>query len=203
MLQKHLEEECLELYALRRLQVEEAEEVEDHLFFCEHCRIRLKETEQYVAAFRRAAAKLRNEDATARDWISRLLPVWLAPTPAVGMTAASLLVVVVMGWQALMPAHYGDVSLRTMRSLESPVTASPGHYRLHLDVTGLSPGSSPMVTLVDSNGREILKENGWPVGDREVVATLGRRLGTGTYYVRVATRSEPDRPLREFQLRIE
>ena len=57
----HFDEEASERYAMGTLSDEEAEHIEEHLLICEACRRRVAESDTYVAAMRRAAAKLRRD----------------------------------------------------------------------------------------------------------------------------------------------
>lgn len=56
----HISEEALEQYAMRTLPAAaELERLEEHLLICSECRNRLQMMDDYVAAMRSAAAKLR------------------------------------------------------------------------------------------------------------------------------------------------
>lgn len=207
MMGKHVEEESLELYAMKRLQAEEADQVEDHLLFCETCRVRLLETERYIAGFRLAARRLADEEEARRRQ-----PAWrrlwdsLRPRRTLmALAAASLGLVLVVGLQREQPVSYLDVTLRTTRGLESTLAVASGrvHYRLHLDATGLTITEKSVVTIVDGSGFEIRREPGRRIDSGEVVATVGRQLRRGTYWVRLASDADPARTLREFRFDVE
>jgi len=56
----HISEEALEQYAMRTLpEAAELGRLEKHLLICSECRNRLQTMDDYVAAMRSAAAKLR------------------------------------------------------------------------------------------------------------------------------------------------
>lgn len=208
MMGKHVEEESLELYAMKRLQAEEADQVEDHLLFCEACRIRLEETERYIAGFRLAARRLaeekearRREPAWRRVWDSLRPRRTLMALAA----AASLGLVLVVGLQREQPVSYLDVTLRTTRGLESTLAVASGrvHYRLHLDATGLSIAKDSVVTIIDGSGFEVRRESGRQAAGGEVLAVVGKQLRRGTYWVRLASKADPARTLREYRLEVE
>ena len=56
---QHATDDTLERYSMRTLPAPEVESLEEHLLICSECRDRLESTEQYVAAMRAAAAKIR------------------------------------------------------------------------------------------------------------------------------------------------
>jgi len=55
----HFDEEATERYSMGTLSGEEAEKIEEHLVICEACRRRVAGSDAYVAAMRRAAARVR------------------------------------------------------------------------------------------------------------------------------------------------
>lgn len=209
MLGRHVDEELLELHAMNRLQPKEADEVEEHLLVCEDCRLRLRETEKYIAGFRIAARKLAMEEGARLE-----LPLWKqvqdAFTPRRALLAAglgvSLVVLVAVGVQSRQPVAYLDVTLQATRGVESTLAAATGrvHYRLHLDATGLDLGSDCVVTVVDASGWEVRREAGhWGNTPQEVVAVVGKQLRQGEYFIRLASTRDPARTLREFRLEVE
>lgn len=56
---EHASEADLERYAMRSLPAPESDRLEEHLLVCAECRDRLKATDEYVAAMRSAAGKIR------------------------------------------------------------------------------------------------------------------------------------------------
>jgi anti-sigma factor ChrR (cupin superfamily) len=55
----HVNDDTLERYAMWSLQSPESERLEEHLLICAECRDLLQSTNEYVAAMKEAAAKLR------------------------------------------------------------------------------------------------------------------------------------------------
>jgi anti-sigma factor RsiW len=56
---QHVSEDDLENYAMRTLPATEVESLEEHFLICSECRDRLQATDEYVAAMRAAAARIR------------------------------------------------------------------------------------------------------------------------------------------------
>lgn len=56
---KHLGEESAEKYSLGKLSARKVAETEEHLLICDSCRQTVVASDDYVAAMRRAAEKLR------------------------------------------------------------------------------------------------------------------------------------------------
>ena len=59
---EHISEDDLERYAMRSLPARDSERLEEHLLICHRCQDRLRETDEYVAAMKAAAGKIRQED---------------------------------------------------------------------------------------------------------------------------------------------
>jgi anti-sigma factor RsiW len=64
---QHVSEDDLERYAMRTLPAPEVETLEEHLLNCSACRDRLTEADEYVAAMRSAAAKIRKEGLSGKS----------------------------------------------------------------------------------------------------------------------------------------
>lgn len=207
MIGKHVQEDLLELYAMKRLQAEEVDRIDDHLFVCEDCRCRLVETERYISGFRLAARKLNAENGQQRlspwEWL------WGSLSPRSGLAAlaacASLAIVLAIGNQDRRPIQYLDVTLQATRGIESTLAAASGRvrYRLHLDATGIQIADRAIVTVANGTGVEITREYGNRIKEREVVAALGLELKPGSYFVRLASEVDPARTLREYNLEVE
>ena len=59
---EHATDVTLERYAMRTLPATEVESLEEHFLICSECRDRLQATDQYVAALRSAAGKIRESE---------------------------------------------------------------------------------------------------------------------------------------------
>lgn len=63
----HFGEEACERYSMGTLSGEEAQQIEEHFLTCEVCRRRVAESDTYVAAMRRAAARMRQSTRPPKD----------------------------------------------------------------------------------------------------------------------------------------
>ena len=63
---RHLNEEAAEKYSLGNLSARKVAEIEEHLLICEPCRQAVAASDDYVAAMREAAVKLREADKTPK-----------------------------------------------------------------------------------------------------------------------------------------
>jgi anti-sigma factor RsiW len=61
---EHVSEDDLERYAMRTLTAPESDRLEEHLLICSACRDRIDATDEYVAAMKAAAGKIRQEEPT-------------------------------------------------------------------------------------------------------------------------------------------
>jgi anti-sigma-K factor RskA len=59
---RHLDEEAAEQYSLSNLSARKVAEIEEHLLICEPCRQAVAASDAYVAAMRKAAAQLRQDE---------------------------------------------------------------------------------------------------------------------------------------------
>jgi anti-sigma factor RsiW len=63
----HFDDEAAERYSLGTLSCEEAKQIEEHLLICEACQSRVAKSDEYVAAMRRAAARVRRDSKPRAD----------------------------------------------------------------------------------------------------------------------------------------
>jgi anti-sigma factor RsiW len=63
-LDRHFDDDESELYSMGRLSAEKVERLEEHLLVCEACRVKVTDSDTYVAAMRRAAAHLKRAPKT-------------------------------------------------------------------------------------------------------------------------------------------
>jgi anti-sigma factor RsiW len=66
-LDRHPGEDQLEAFALGRLQGEELTGLEEHLFLCEQCRIRLETLDEFMALLREALASTDHATGNGRS----------------------------------------------------------------------------------------------------------------------------------------
>ncbi len=54
---EHPGEDAIADYALKRLDQQEREKIEEHLLLCEHCRVELDSSEALIGALKKASSK--------------------------------------------------------------------------------------------------------------------------------------------------
>jgi len=201
-MQKHVEEERLEAYAMNLLAGDELARVEEHLLFCEACQDQAEAMDRYVLALQSAAGRVRREEkeapavSAAASWFQALfrvpIPVWCG---AVAMAVLILLVVNLPERQR--PGAPVDVELQAIRG-DSTGTALAGHaLRLRLDSEGVRYSPAWQIEIVDSEGGKIWTGTGaW--SDTVITALVPQSFKPGTYFVRLLD-DKPD-PAREYQL---
>lgn len=187
-LDRHSDPEELERFAMGDIASEEAECLENHLLFCEACRVDLMETEAYLASMRRAAASYRKPKVQT-GW--SLLPLLAAGCCLVGLLSFTL------RWSGARRAPLA-VSLTAMRANGNVTLAGAGReLQLHPDLTGLIPNSAYRLEMVDRNGRQVWRGELVPPQNR----VLAARQRAGTYFIRVYAAS--GELLREYALQVQ
>ncbi len=162
------EEGRLEAYAAGSLPVGEVTDVEEHLLVCADCQRRLAETEAYLRAMRRAAARAR---AVERR------PVWAFAAVAVVLAAGAGI-----EWRGRRAGV--EVALAAMRGPEAQTAPAGAPLRLSLDATGLPAMAGYRVEVVDETGRAAFTGSGAPNGARIAVAAP-KGLAAGRYFIRL------------------
>ena len=184
---RHVEPEELERYSLGDTPAEEAAGVEEHLLICQHCRLKLDQTEEFLAAMQAAAAKL---DRTGKRPRWRLIPLLGA---AAGMAA---LVVLALRWQGNPQPPLAVDLIATRAGLSAAAVPAGRAIALHADLTGLPASASHRLEIVDRNGGRVWR--GELAATRDAVNIPGQRAGV--YFVRVYTQG--GELLREYGLEI-
>ena len=175
--QRHLDAEDLEKYAMGKSSPVESETIEEHLLTCDDCRHRLRESDDFLLALRSASAQLRRNEIihARREW---RIPAWLPV-----LAAVACLLVVMFAFRLGSPAGpVVAVSLTALRS-NGPGTSAPAgrELMLHPDLTGLAEASSYRLEIVDQNGRPVRQATLAHVQNGVRIS----RLGVGQYFVRV------------------
>lgn len=201
-IEKHLEEDQFEAYAMHVMSGDELDCVEEHLLFCEACQDRMQAVESYVKAMRGAALRIRTKKKTAPaagGAFHRLGSLLHAPLPVWGgaIMMAVLLVMVSLHQVRQHPGAPVDVELQAVRG-ESAGTALAGHaLNLHLDNQGVRYLPNWSIEIVDSEGSRVWNGTGaW--SDTAIRATVSKSFSPGTYYVRILQGAVD--PVREYQL---
>jgi hypothetical protein len=206
-LEGHAPEAMLEEYSRGALPDAEVECFEEHLLVCPQCQDNLAEMDAFVDATRRAAARLREEQAVlaaqkggVRSWFPH--PAWLA-------AAAALAVLLVGGadlWRAgrrSEPAF--SVYLEAERGGDTPMSSrvpAARPLRIHLDPTGLPALKFYRVEIVGSSGAPVFEATS-ARGEGDLVIETTKPLAAAGYWVRLYEPGPAGALLREFGLRVD
>ncbi|HYP14278.1 MAG TPA: zf-HC2 domain-containing protein [Bryobacteraceae bacterium] len=195
----HIEDELLELYAMKKLTESESEPVEEHLLVCHGCQDRLAETENFISTFRAAAEKLNHEPAReplSERWFGRFfkMPKLMLVPALAGIAAIAVMVRISDVNQSPQIAE-----LQSLRSGESTISVEAGRpVQLKLGAEGLSSQKNFTIHVVDSAGkllwsRDAVWSSGW------LTATIDKKLGAGGFWVRLFD-AEQNKQVREYRL---
>jgi len=187
-----MDSEMLEQFSMGKASVEETQDFEEHLLFCNVCRKRFEESKSYVAEIRSAAAQLRRERADQRpSWtMMRLVPA------LAGMALLTAAIVAVARSPATPPMA---MAVFATRSSVPGGTARGGRAtELSVDLSGISGAEGAFrLQLVDDRGRVTWQGPYLPAaGPVTVPAQAG-----GAHFVRVY--SPGGQLLREYGLMVE
>ena len=178
---RHMDPEELEKYAMGDTPDDEAERIEEHLLVCESCRHNLSETEGYVRSMAHAASAIRRSPARFR---------WAAVFGAVACVAA---LGVFLRWSGTRQEPLA-VSLTAVRGAVSSSATARRALELHPDLTGLAASPSYRVEMVNRDGARV-----WQ-GELTNQTALVPSQSAGTYFVRVY--SPRGELLREYGLEV-
>ena len=195
IMNRHVTDDQLDLYALGRMPEAEQEEFEEHLLICEQCREALSAQEVYVRSMR-AAARESRQRAVARGWRSLPAPAW----------AVALAILVVLSGMWRLSSRMGSGApavelLEATRGADAPAHSVPAWHALTLalDSTGLTALASYTVEIVDAAGHPI-QQTSAVQANHQVRASVPRGLPAGMYYVRLYAPGQE--LLREYGLHV-
>jgi hypothetical protein len=150
---RHLDEEDLEHYSSGSSREEDSAQYEEHLLTCEDCRLKLLQTEEYLAGMQFAARQVRRDQRAGEKRWNWSLPAWI-PTFAAVACLVLVIVVAASRYRVLQPAI--AVGLTALRSNGSGITAPAGRsLRLQPDLTGLAAESSYRLEIVGRSGQSL------------------------------------------------
>jgi len=204
----HPEDGVLEDYLVGNLTETESGSLEEHLLVCDACRLRLDETDAYVASMRGAAEALRTRQrraaqasqAAQASHATRWRPnwVWFRLAPAV---AALALLAGVFVWQSGPSGVAGApfaVSLQATRGSSAlPWAPADTSLRVRLDLTGLPDFPSYRLEMVSDSGAPVWRET--VTAHNAMAESRMPRTKAGAYFIRVY--SPAGELLREFGIR--
>lgn len=214
MEQGHLTEEALESYAMGRMIDPEAETFEEHLLLCAGCQDRLQQMDEFVSAFKLAAARMGKEALQepvelpfAVKVRQSFVNLWNAATPVYALggvaVAAALLIAVYPRGVAPVPGSPA-IELNAVRGTVPVVVAAPGSAQLNLslDLTGLPPANQLKVEIAGSSGQVLWKRTAPRPAGGKLAIQPPIHPNAGLYWVRVYDAAGEQSLLREFGLRI-
>jgi anti-sigma factor RsiW len=193
----HIEENLLERYAMGPLPEQILAVLEEHLLVCPDCQSRLVRLDEFVAAFREVASKIQSRPA--RGWTPlRRFPRLAWAVPAAALAAALLLMIFKPGTTPAAPAIVHMQALRGPEALARIAAGQPA--LLVFDVPETGAPVKYEVEVVDPNGAPVLTvESESHAGQLSVPV---RKLGRGSYWVRVYQHLPGRRLLEEYALRV-
>jgi hypothetical protein len=176
---------------LNRLTEPELAEVEEHLLICPTCQDRLQEVDDFVRAFRLAAAKrgagskdtLRPE--AAEPWYAPGR-AWL-PTVAIwagGLAALLLIVVRPVPRDSLEDQPAQTIALSSERGVPRAATAKAGRISLRVDLR--DPADRPLrVEISRPDDGSVIWSDAFPAGQTSSTISPERAFPAGAYWVRL------------------
>jgi hypothetical protein len=193
----HIDEEEIERYSMGAMPEGAIAPLEEHLLICEPCQLRLAQTDVYVAAMRRASARLRAAPLKpGLPWLRfpRLVPALAGM--AVLMVAAGL-------WLSrldLGEAYPFAVDLAATRGAAIEAQAPAGRWLLlRLDLANLPASPGYRLEMVDRSGNRVWQATVPARGSKADFKVP--RTQPGVYFVRVYR--PPGELLREYGLEVE
>lgn len=205
-LDSHPSDDDIELYSLERLPDEQQQTIEEHLIVCEQCRQRLDQTDEFVAAMQDALLEVQQE-GTQRSGVRPRGAAWISWVPKQVWAAAAVAAVAVAIVVPLRNTKTTatEVSLTAYRgepgTMSSSVPAG-SELTLNLDVAGLPPLPSYVVEVANAGGSALHTQT-VAGGAGPLSVDVGLSLRAGQYWVRLYDPDDPERPLREFGLKVE
>jgi anti-sigma factor RsiW len=193
----HIQEDQLDRYAMGTLPQESLAGVEEHLLVCPVCQNRLVEADQFLQAFRSAAAQLNRAPARRTGTWPRVRFLWAGAAAAVVFAA-----VLVSTRPGTVPLPPPAVMVQSLRGPEAGVrVAASRPFLMVFDIAATPGAAAHKIEVVDAEGREILKpaagaQNGW------LTASI-RQLPRGSYWVRVYRAQAARELLSEYRVQAE
>ena len=214
MEQGHITEEALESYAMGRMIDPEAETFEEHLLLCAGCQERLQQMDEFVSAFKVAAARMGKEaiqDSVELPFAGKLrqslVSFWNAATPVYALggvaVAAALLIAVYPRGSAPLPGSPA-IELNAVRGTVPVVVATPGGAQLNLslDLTGLPEAKQLKLEIAGASGQVMWTSSAPRPEAGKLAIQPPIHPKPGLYWVRVYDAGREQLLLREFGLRI-
>ena len=188
---RHFADDLLEKYSIGHLPEDQIPALEEHLFVCSDCQVRLSSIDEYVHVTKAAAAAELERGRAARKkpaFATLLGRFWPIPKPvwALGLAVASLAVVLgVMSSVQVQQRDQTELALSASRGDPSLMPHASSHDDILLKVDTASIAAAPVyeLHLVNANGGEVWKGKFSPQANHQIVAKVPA-LSPGHYWVR-------------------
>jgi hypothetical protein len=202
----HPVEETLERYVMKTCTPKEIEDIEDHLFVCEHCQKRLGPIEEWVSLMKVALPMGPRELPATPLWRRPIAWIPLARLRSaplgLAMAGAAVLLALSPFWLRDRPSSYGAVQTVVLSAnrggaSDTMFTAKAGSLiKLQFPAADLI---GPLeLAVVDGTGAPVFSTRLQNAGD---TVPLPAKLNPGVYWVRL-NRIEDHQLLRETGLRV-
>ncbi len=183
----HFSENLLERYSMGKLSDQESAPLEEHLLVCPACQHELEKIDDFLGAAQAALSSLNSQP------LRRRVPGFPRMVWAVGLAAALVL---------FLTPYFGNptvaVTLSTERGAASfPRVHAGGRLRLKIDVSQVPQPDGYQMEIVDSGGQPVWHAAVEAFHD-EIVATVGKHLAPGRYWIRLYDTGSPWKLLREY-----
>lgn len=191
----HPDSRLLEAYASGTLKGQDKVDLEEHLLVCESCQASLDEAE-FAHCTREAARRVERDGVQVRR-------AWLPSRPAwILAVAAGIAVLLVVPWLFNRQPDWADVTLHSVRGIDSARSLAPAGRRLRLrvDLGELPRLEQYNFELVNSGGRSVWRSALSPQGE-QLVAEIDQELPSGVYWARLSASSGGEL-IREFGLQL-
>jgi hypothetical protein len=196
---RHLDDNELERYSMGDLPESEGGTLEEHLLVCEHCQLRLEQTDTYTSSMRGAAKEFR-----ARQRLELFKPQHRQRgrlLSLISAVAALVVLVVAIGWWSGSSDIAGPpfaISLEATRGAPNSAWAPADTWLLvRLDLAGVPGFPSYRLQMVDAGGATVWQATA--IAHDAKVESKIPQTRAGTYFIRVY--SPAGELLREFGLK--
>jgi hypothetical protein len=206
MVDRHPSDELLEQYALGALPDTAAEGIEEHLLICSDCQDRLRQTDDFVQAARRAADELHANppDAWQETWQFLRYRSQRPLALAAATTAMVSILLVAEPWRGHSGGPAAVVLLDAHRNGNAPaagVVEADRPLALELDLSSLRPAGSYRVNVVGARGDTVVAASCRPEAGKAKVS-IPNGLPPGTYWVRLQSPADNQELWRENALKV-
>lgn len=178
---RHMDGDEVERYSTGTICEAESTRIEEHLLVCEVCRNRVTESDEQLAALRRAAMDWRRQPRreTLRIWFPRLIPA----LSAVCLAGLLALVGLWLGSRTTATQAYAVNLISTRGSGIGEKAPQNRPLNLSLELSGIAVHPSFRVEIVNRQGTVLWEGTAQPRHSKAAITVPG--MHAGLYFVRV------------------